>query len=224
MTFSIAARCPDSGMLGVAVSSSSPAVAARCAFVRARTGAVLSQNVTDPRLGEQVLDELAAGAAAGDAVARVAGGAAHADYRQLIAVDAAGGVAVFSGSFALGTVGEARGPGVASAGNLLHDEGVPRAVVDAFLASSGHLAARLLAAMQGGVDAGGEAGPVHSAGLKVAGEVPWPIVDLRVDWTDECPIRVLHRIWSVYEPQVDDYVTRALDPSAAPSYGVPGNA
>lgn len=223
MTFSIAARCADTGMLGVAVSSSSPAVAARCAYVRARTGAVLSQNVTDPRLGEQVLDELRAGAGAEAAVGRVVGRTDHADYRQLLAVDASGGVAIFSGGFALGTVAEARGAGVASAGNLLHNEAVPQAVVDGFLASRGHLAARLLAAMQAGVAAGGEAGPVHSAGLKVAGEVSWPIVDLRVDWTDDCPVEALRRVWAVYEPQVEAYVTRALDPSAAPSYGVPGD-
>jgi uncharacterized Ntn-hydrolase superfamily protein len=223
MTFSIAARCPESGMLGVAVSSSSPAVAARCAFVRARTGAVLSQNITDPRLGEQVLDELSAGAGAERAVSRVAENADHIDYRQLIAVDAAGGVAVFSGRFTLGMVSEARGPGVASAGNLLDNESVPQAVVDGFLASRGHLATRLLAAMQAGVAAGGEAGPIHSAGLKVADTVAWPIVDLRVDWSDECPIEQLQRTWTIYEPQLDAYVTRALDPSAAPSYGVPGD-
>ena len=223
MTFSIAARCPDTGMLGVAVSSSSPAVAARCAYARARIGAVLSQNVTDPRLGEQVLDALAAGSGAERAVARVAESATHVDYRQLIAVDANGEVAVFSGSLALGTVGEATGPGVASAGNLLANDAVPRAIVDGFLASRGHLAVRLLAAMQAGVAAGGEAGAIHSAGLKVVDEVPWPIVDLRIDWTDDCPIEALHRIWGVYEPQVDAYVTRALDPSNAPSYGVPGN-
>lgn len=126
-------------------------------------------------------------------------------------------------SSALGTVSEAHGPGVASAGNLLHNETVPQAVVDAFLASRGHLAARLLAAMRAGVEAGGEAGPIHSAGLKVADEVAWPIVDLRVDWTDGCPIKQLHHIWTIYEPQLDAYLAPALDPSGAPSYGVPGD-
>ena len=59
MTFSIVARCADTGMFGVAVSSSSPAVAARCAYARAGVGAVASQNVTDPRLGPQGLDLMA---------------------------------------------------------------------------------------------------------------------------------------------------------------------
>ncbi len=223
MTFSIAAHCPDSGMFGVAVSSSSPAVAARCAFVRPRTGAVLSQNVTDPRLGTRLLDLLSGGASAEDAIATVARTAEHVTYRQLIAVDRRGGSAVYSGSHALGIVGEARGRGVASGGNLLADKSIPQVIIDAFLASSGHLAARLLAAMQAAVEAGGEAGPIHSAGLSVVGEVDWPIADLRVDWTEQCPVAELTKLWELYEPQLEAYVTRALDPSAAPSYGVPGD-
>lgn len=223
MTFSIAALCPDTGMFGVAVSSSSPAVAARCAFVRAHTGAVLSQNVTDPRLGTRLLDLLGEGAGAEEAVAAVARTAENVAYRQLIAVDRHGGAAVYSGSHALGIVGEARGRGVASGGNLLAEESVPRVIVEAFSASSGHLAARLLTALQAAVEAGGEAGPIHSAGLSVVGDVDWPIVDLRVDWTENCPVAELAKLWDIYEPQLEAYVTRALDPSAAPSYGVPGD-
>ncbi|WP_193369555.1 DUF1028 domain-containing protein [Pelagibius marinus] len=223
MTFSIAAHCPDTGMFGVAVSSSSPAVAARCAFVRPRTGAVLSQNITDPRLGTRLLDLLGEGASAEDAVATVAKTAEHIAYRQLIAVDGRGGSAVYSGSHALGIVGEARGRGVASGGNLLTTDSIPQVIVDAFLASRGHLAARLLTALQAAVAAGGEAGPVHSAGLSVVGEVDWPIADLRVDWTENCPVAELTKLWQLYEPQLEAYVTRALDPSAAPRYGVPGD-
>ncbi len=223
MTFSIAAHCPDTGMFGVAVSSSSPAVAARCAFVRPRTGAVLSQNVTDPRLGTRLLDLLGGGASAEEAIATVARTAEYVAYRQLIAVDKLGGAAVYSGSHALGIVGEARGSGVASAGNLLAEESVPQVIVDAFSASSGHLAARLLTAMQAAVEAGGEAGPIHSAGLSIAGEVDWPIVDLRIDWTENCPVAELSKLWQLYEPQLDAYITRALDPSAAPGFAVPGD-
>ena len=56
MTFSLVARCAETGMFGMAVASSSPAVAARCAYARARVGAVASQNVTDPSLGPKMLD------------------------------------------------------------------------------------------------------------------------------------------------------------------------
>jgi uncharacterized Ntn-hydrolase superfamily protein len=53
--------------------------------------------------------------------------------------------------------------------------------------------------------------------------VPWPIVDLRVDWSDR-PIAALAEVWAVYEPQVEDYVRRAKNPSAAPGFGVPGDS
>ena len=66
-----------------------------------------------------------------------------------------------------------------------------------------------------------QAGPVHSAGLLVVDRESWPFVDLRIDWAED-PIGMLATAWEVYKPQAAAYVTRALDPSAAPSYGVPG--
>lgn len=223
MTFSIAARCADTRMFGVAVSSSSPAVAARCAFTRAGVGAATSQNVTDPRLGPAILDFMAQGLDAQEAVERAARNAVHRAFRQLTAVDRHGTSAVYTGSGALGTSSGSTGPDVACAGNLLADPGIPDAMVAAFGRSDGHLAGRLINAMRAALAAGGEAGPVHSAGLQVARDVPWPIIDLRVDWTSGCPIEELAGIWSLYEPQVEDYVTRALNPGDAPGYGVPGD-
>ena len=71
-------------------------------------------------------------------------------------------------------------------------------------------------------EAGSETGPVHSAGLLVAGENSWPLIDLRVDWTDNNPLAELRFLWDRYAPQMEDYVSRAINPSSAPSYGVPG--
>jgi uncharacterized Ntn-hydrolase superfamily protein len=148
--------------------------------------------------------------------------ATHLQYRQLTMVDASGGTAVFSGASTLGVHAEAVGIDVVSAGNLLAHTGVPAAVVAAFAASEGELGARIIAAMQAGLAAGGEAGPIKSAGLVLVGTEAWPLADLRVDWHD-APIDELARLWEVWWPQMYDYVTRALDPSAAPSYGVPGD-
>jgi uncharacterized Ntn-hydrolase superfamily protein len=223
MTFSIAARCPDTGMFGIAVSSSSPAVAARCAHARAGVGAVASQNVTDPSLGSRGLDLMALGASAAEAVAVLKATGAHIEYRQLTAVDAQGRAAVHHGAKVLGTHADAQGPGVIAAGNILSNAGVPQAMVAAFDATPGHIGDRLIAAMRAAVAAGGEEGPVHSAGMKLVDKVSWPVADLRVDWADDCPIEALARLWAHYKPQLDDYVTRALDPSAAPNYGVPGD-
>ena len=223
MTFSLVARCAASGHFGVAVTSSSPAVAARCAFVRAGTGAVASQNVTDPRLGPRVLDAMASGQGAAAAVGQVTDTADNTGWRQLLAVDVQGGTAIFSGDHALGISAEGQAQDAASAGNLLANPGVPAAVLAGFASSSGHLGDRLMAALFAGLDAGGEAGPLHSAGMLIAGVQSWPLVDLRCDWSEACPIRALDAAWQVYRPQMDDYVIRALDPAASPSYGVAGD-
>ena len=223
MTFSLVARCAETGMFGVAISSSSPAVAARCAFARAGTGAVASQNITDPTLGPLALDLMQAGATAAQAIARIRADSAFIDYRQVLVIDAAGGTAIHSGPNALGIWAEAQGRDVAAGGNLLANSGVPQAIVAGFESSTGHLGDRLIAAMRAGVAAGGEAGPVHSAGLRLVDKVSWPVADLRCDWTDDCPIEALAGLWDIYKPQLAAYVQRALDPRAAPSYGVPGD-
>ncbi|MFK7746691.1 MAG: DUF1028 domain-containing protein [Roseobacter sp.] len=223
MTFSLVARCSDTGMFGVAVSSSSPAVAARCAYARAGVGAVASQNVTDPTLGPLTLDLMAQGMDADAAVAEVKRQAQYIEYRQVLAVDAQGVTAIHSGPQSLGIWTQAHAKDVASGGNLLANDHVPQAVVDGFLESSGHIGDRLIAALQAGLAAGGEAGPVHSAGMMVVDKVAWPVADLRCDWTGDCPITALSTAWEVYKPQLEAYVQRALDPTQAPSYGVPGD-
>lgn len=222
MTFSIVARCAETGMFGIAVASSSPAVAARCAHARAGVGAVSSQNITDPSLGTRTLDLMELGAGAPEAIDIIRSGP-KLEYRQVLAVDRAGRTAIHSGAKVLGTWAEAKADDVACAGNLLKTRHVPQAMAEAFAVAPGHLAERLLAAMEAAIGAGGEEGPIHSAGLKIVDRVSWPVVDLRVDWTETCPVTALRAIWTVYAPQLDAYVTRALDPDAAPSYGVPGD-
>ncbi|TCT03137.1 putative Ntn-hydrolase superfamily protein [Tepidamorphus gemmatus] len=223
MTFSLVARCAETAMFGVAISSSSPAVAARCAHARSGVGAVASQNVTDPRLGPMALDLMSAGAGAAAAIAELQRRGSFMEYRQVLAVDREGGSAIHSGANSLGIWAQAQARDVAAGGNLLANDGVPAAMVAAFLGSSGHLGDRLLVALRAGLEAGGEAGPVHSAGLLVVGEQPWPLVDLRCDWTEDCPIAAVEKAWEIYKPQMEDYVLRALDPRRAPSYGVPGD-
>lgn len=224
MTFSIAGRCADTGMVGVAITTSSIAVGSRCPWVRAGVGAVATQNVTLPSIGRMVLDGMEGGAAPEAAVSAVIGGLEHTEYRQVTAVNAAGETAIFSGSNSLGIHADHQGEGCVAAGNLLASADLPRIMTERFAATPGHLAERLLTALEAGLnDAGGEAGEVRSAALLVAHEQEWPLVDLRVDWDEDCPIAKLRRLWTDYEPQMQDYVTRALNPGAAPSYGVPGD-
>jgi uncharacterized Ntn-hydrolase superfamily protein len=224
MTFSLAGRCARTGMFGAAVSSSSPAVAARCPHARAGVGAACSQNVTDPRLGRQLLDLLAAGKDADAALSAVVAKAPNVSYRQLTVIDAEGRVAAYSGAGTLGTFAAHLGRDCVTAGNLLASTDVPAAMAAAFERDpDAHLGDRLVAALQGALAAGGEEGPVRSCGMVLVRDVDWYVADLRVDWSEDDPIAELAAVWEVYKPQLDDYVTRALDPTGAPSYGVPGD-
>ncbi|HEX5250710.1 MAG TPA: DUF1028 domain-containing protein [Gaiellales bacterium] len=224
MTLSLVGCCGRTGMLGAIVASSSPAVASRCARARARVGAACSQNITDPSLGPALLDRIAAGASAADALAAVTAATPLAAYRQLTVVDAFGRAAAFSGECTLGRHGDFTAAGCAAAGNLLADDSVPAAMAEAFAADpDADLGDRLVAALTAGRDAGGEAGPVHSAGMLVCDAVTWPVTDLRVDWTEADPVAALADLWARWQPLAAVYVARALDPASAPSYGVPGD-
>ncbi len=224
MTFSISGRCAETGMFGIALSSSSPCVAARCAHARAGVGVVATQNVTDPRLGPQGLDLMAQGLSAEAALERLVSQAPHIEYRQLALVDAQGRTAAYSGARTLGTYGVAQGDNVVAAGNMLTSTGVTRQMVATFEASKGqHLGDRLIAGMRAAIAAGGEEGPVHSMGMLLVDKVSWNVADLRIDWTEGDPIEECAALWERWRTEMDAYVTRALTPAGAPSYGVPGD-
>jgi uncharacterized Ntn-hydrolase superfamily protein len=222
VTFSMVGRDTASGAFGAVICSSSPAVAARCVHLADGAGAVLSQNVTDPRLGPKLIGLLAAGTDAATALATVVASEPFTEYRQLIVLDTTGRAAIHSGRAALGVVAEYAVDGAAAAGNLLATPDVPRRLVETWLAAEGPVETRLLAAFTAAIEEGGEAGPVHSAGLSVIDGSGWRVTDLRVDWSDD-PLADLTALLRVWLPQRDDYITRALNPAAAPSYGVPGD-
>ena len=224
MTFSIVGRCRRSGMLGVALTTSSIAVGARCPHVRAGVGAVATQNITDPALGPAVLAQLEAGHDAERALREALRDRPHLDYRQVLVVDRRGGVACHSGARILGKHAHAAGDDCTAAGNLLADEAVIDAVVREFAQHpEAHLAERLLKAIEAGLAGGGEQGDVHSAALLVADAQPFALVDLRVDWHEHDPVGALRELWQAYRPQMGDYLARALNPASAPAYGVPGD-
>lgn len=224
MTFSVSGRCAETGMFGIAVSSSSPSVAARCAHARAGVGVVATQNITDPRLGPKGLDLMASGLSAEAALERLVAEAPDIEYRQLTLLDAQGRSATYSGARTLGTHATARGVDVVTAGNMLTSTTIPRTMVEAFEAATGsHLGDRLIAAMRAAMAAGGEEGPVHSIGMILVDKVSWNVADLRVDWTEGDPIEECAALWTRWRTEMDAYVTRALNPSGAPSYGVPGD-
>jgi uncharacterized Ntn-hydrolase superfamily protein len=223
MTFSLVARDPATGAFGIVICSSSPAVASRCAHTRATVGVVASQNVTNPALGPRVLDSLADGSDAETALKAALAHEQFPDYRQLTVVDSRGNTAVHSGPHSLGVHTHVQGGQAVAAGNLLCNEKVISELLTGYTDSaSAGFEERLLDGLRAALAAGGEAGPVHSAGLVVVEDVPWPVTDLRVDYADD-PIGDLARLWQLWQPQKQDYRVRGVDPTRAPSYGVPGD-
>ena len=178
-----------------------------------------------PSIGNDILDLMEKGQDANTALENVMAGEKHPEYRQVAVVDHNGNCALFSGGNTLGRHATATGIGCIAAGNLLADEKLPSVMISKFESNSNlELTERLLCALESGLnEGGGEAGPVHSAALLVAGDFPWPIVDLRVDWSDNCPVAELRELWGAYAPQMRDFINRAINPTVAPSYGVPGD-
>ncbi|MFC3283020.1 DUF1028 domain-containing protein [Litchfieldella rifensis] len=223
MTFSIAGLCRETGQFGTAISSSSICVASRCPFIAPGRGVVLTQNVTNPVLGQRGVELLCQGLDAESVLSRLIEEEAFPEWRQLQVLDAEGRSALHSGAETLGIHAAVQGSDCVAAGNMLADNAVIHAMIDAFEAHSGELAERLLAALEAALVKGGEMGSVHSAGLKVTDKVSWPVVDLRVDW-HIAPIQELRMLWEAYRPQREAYVCRALQPNESPSYGVPGDS
>lgn len=224
MTFSIVARCEETGRFGVASTTGSICVGARCSWVRAGVGAVATQHFTDPALGDAILDTMEKwGGSADEALTAVMGSAAHRDhaaYRQVAVIDGEGVMAFWSGDSVGPPAGSAVGVDCVATGNLLADAaGVPAAMVAAFEATAGrglHLAERLLRGIEAGEAAGGEQGQIHSAALIVSHDealAGWPLVNLRVDYHDTNPLGQLRSIWERYEPQIPAYALRAANPA-----------
>lgn len=215
MTYSLVARCRRTGMFGSAVVSSSPAVAARCVYAEQEVGAVATQNLTDPALGMRTLALMRGGAGAIEAISILRETHPHMAWRQLLAVDRNGRSAVHSGARVQPLAGEARALDVACVGNLLVEVAAPAAAVATFRETAGHLGDRIVAALRAARDADGALERMRSAGMRLVRDIPWPVADLRVDWTDGDPVEELAALWARYKPQLDEFVARALDPEHA---------
>ncbi|GMG81575.1 DUF1028 domain-containing protein [Paralimibaculum aggregatum] len=216
MTFSVAAVCPESGEIGFAVTTSSVCVGARVGAAVAGRCVVFSQARTDPRLHRT---GLAAYLAAGDADAALAAMQAAATaphWRQLGVLGQDGTARHFTGASCLPSCGGLAGDHALALGNYLGSDAVLPAMIAALAEAAGRpLAARLIGALAAGLAAGGERDPLQSAAVKVYGAHDFPLTDLRVDRSAE-PVAELAALWQDWEPKAAAYVTRALDPDAAP--------
>jgi uncharacterized Ntn-hydrolase superfamily protein len=202
-TYSIVARDPATGELGVAVQSHWFSVGSVVSWAQAGVGAVATQSVAEPAYGPRALDLLASGLAAPDALERLVGDDEHAAVRQVAVVDAAGRVAVHTGEGAIphaGHVAGEAGEAFSVQANMMASPEVPAAMAAAFRASASRgepLAERLVGALDAAEGAGGDVRGRQSAALLVvpaAADPPWRrAVDLRVEDHPE-PLRELRRV------------------------------
>jgi uncharacterized Ntn-hydrolase superfamily protein len=221
VTFSIVARCPSTGRLGVAVATAVPAVGSMCPFTRAGTGAVSTQSWVNPYLALDVLDAIAGGQSAPAALEAVLAGDGSRGLRQIGVVDGAGTAAAFTGVDCTPWCGQEVGDGFAVQGNMLTGPEVVSAVASAFRASaSAPLDERLMRAMEAGDAAGGDKRGRQSASLRLQGEEAYPALDLRVDEHKQ-PVTELRRVLEIARLQLVPFVEgmprRGVPPGPAPA-------
>ncbi|MCB9993396.1 MAG: DUF1028 domain-containing protein [Hyphomicrobiaceae bacterium] len=183
MTFSIVARDPASGRLGVATATGLPAVGALVPHVRAGVGAVATQSQTNPFLAIDGLVLMAGGQTAAEALNVLIGKDEGREDRQCIMLDASNPPAAWTGADAIPSAAHRLGEHYAVAGNMLANETVVPAMFDAFAATSANdpLEIRLLAALNAGEAAGGDMRGAKSSAVKVCGPGQVPEIDLRID-------------------------------------------
>ncbi|MDF1792360.1 MAG: DUF1028 domain-containing protein [Thalassobaculaceae bacterium] len=217
MTFSIAARDPETGAFGLAVTTSGLCVGSRCPHARAGIGAVMSQHRTDPRLGPLGLDLLARGLTAEETLAALVAGRNDAAWREIAVVDNAGRTAAFHGSEIYSLHGHATRDGAIAIGNILGDEAVPGAILDGFLGSAADpLEIRLVTALDAGLAAGGELGTLQTAALLIVRDDPFPWMDLRIDRSAE-PLADLRALAEAYAPSAAGIRQVVVAPETVPN-------
>ena len=166
MTFSIAARCPETGQMGVAVSTALLCVGQLCPFPRAGVGAVATQSFVNPYLGLHGLDYLAEGMDAAAVRDRLVSEDPGHTLRQLSVVDREGKSASYTGSDCVPWCGHLTGDGYAVAGNMLVGEETITAMAGAYEANADQpFTERLVRALEAGQAAGGDTRGRQSAAL-----------------------------------------------------------
>ena len=201
MTFSIAARCPRTGMLGVATSSKALSAGGLVPYVRSGVGAIASQSFVNPYLGVDGLELLAQGLAAERAAERLIEGDRGRELRQLGIVDKDGRTAAYTGERCISWAGHVFGGGYVCLGNILAGEDVVKAMATAFERSLDEdFPERLVHALEAGQEAGGDRRGRQSAGVHIRSTEEYPYLDLRVDDHPD-PVPELRRLLGVWNSE-----------------------
>jgi uncharacterized Ntn-hydrolase superfamily protein len=198
-TFSIVARDPQTGEIGVAVQSHWFSVGATVPWAEAGVGAVATQSFVDPSYGKLGLDLMRLGKSAPDTLKALLAGDQSPEVRQVAMIDSQGRVAAHTGKMNIQAAGNHVGDGYSVQANLMSNDQIWPAMASAFEQTKGDLADRMLAALDAAQAAGGDIRGRQSAALivvsgKSTGK-PWQdrIFDLRVDDSPE-PLKELRRL------------------------------
>ncbi|MEV1331247.1 DUF1028 domain-containing protein [Micromonospora costi] len=202
MTFSIAARCPRTGQLGVAALTARPAVGKLVAHVEHTGGAVATQATVNPFLAYDGLKMLGEGRSPQDVVTELLSQDPGREVRQVGMVDRQGRAHAFTGSRTSDWAGHHTGPGYAVQGNRLVGPETLAEIVRAFEDSRElDLAERLVLAIEAGEESGGDRHGARSATVTVTSDQPYPLWDVRVDDAGH-PARELRRLHGVFREEV----------------------
>jgi uncharacterized Ntn-hydrolase superfamily protein len=197
MTWSILVRDPTTGALGAAVASRFFAVGGLCIHVEGGVAALATQALVNPMIAVHAMPRLRAGELPDSVLASLLpSDDPGRSQRQAHAIDAQGRIAQHTGPDCITWSGHVRGQDVSVAGNMLAGAQVVAATRDAFLATTGSLAERLLTAMEAGEAAGGDKRGKQGAGLKICFRDPYPDLDIRADDHPDplAELRRLHRV------------------------------
>lgn len=211
MTFSIIARDPERGLVGIAVSTAVPCVGAVVPHAETGVGAIATQAFTNVRLGIDGLRLLETGQSPEAALTALLAEDEQPSLRQVAGIDNRGRVFAYSGDQCVDWYGSRTGENYSAQGNMLVGKETIDAMAVAFERATGHLALRLLVALEAGQAAGGDKRGRESAALLVpapAGADWWSGVDIRVDQHND-PVAELRRIFDMLRERRREALTEA---------------
>ena len=201
-TFSIVARDPATGELGAAVQSKAFATGSRAISIKGGVAAIAHQASSNPMYGALGIELLATGMTPQQALDMMLRSDEGRDSRQVAILDITGRSAAWSGSGASDWKGHRCGKDFCAQGNILVGAAVVEGIAQAFESSTGPLAERMLAALDAGQAAGGDARGTQAAALIVAKPLAAAgfgdrVIDLRVD-DSKAPLVELRRLLNMF--------------------------
>lgn len=220
MTFSLIARCPDTGMFGIAAATAVPAVGKLLTHARGGVGAVATQAKLNPYIGIDGIDLLQNGRSAVEVRDILAGQDPRSEHRQFAVLDRWGCTASWTGKECIPWAGAIERDNLSVQGNRLTGPDVLDQVVRAYGDSEGKpFDERLMEALEAGDKVGGDKKGERSATIYIVGTEEYPLWDIRVDAHPD-PFTELRRLHDIFAkrliPEIRDMPTRANPGGAAP--------